>query len=316
MSHTREARDLPLDKCRGALVGVVVGDSLGAPFEGASGPLSIDTLAEVEHRDSQLTYTDDTALTLALAEAIVGHGTFSQEHVADHFAQTFAAEPWRGYGAGTVRTLRRISAGDPWEQAALELFDGGGSYGNGAAMRVAPIAVLAAPDLDAVERLARRSAEITHRHPLGIEGAAMQALAVARALARGPGSPVDGAAWIASLRSRCRQSDLVEILGLVPSLLSDPQPADVVERLGNTSAAVASVPAALTAYLAHPDDFAAAVRFALRLGGDTDTIAAMTGALAGASLGLGAIPEAWQQRVEGVALLRELADRLVALRVT
>lgn len=70
------------------------------------------------------------------------------------------------------------------------------------------------------------------------------------------------------------------------------------------------MPTALACFLTHPDDFAAAVTAAISLGGDTDTIAAMTGALAGAHHGYTAIPDAWRA-VEGADELISLADSLV-----
>lgn len=91
------------------------------------------------------------------------------------------------------------------------------------------------------------------------------------------------------------------------------RPAEVVQQVGNGIAAFEAVPAALYAFLRHPESFTEAVLYALSLGGDTDTIASMTGALAGAYLGERAIPAVWRERVEGAARLRELADALLAI---
>jgi poly(ADP-ribose) glycohydrolase ARH3 len=74
-----------------------------------------------------------------------------------------------------------------------------------------------------------------------------------------------------------------------------------------------ALPAALYAFLRHPESFTEAVLYALSPGGDTDTIASMTGALGGAYLGERAIPAVWRERVEGAAHLRDLADALLAI---
>jgi poly(ADP-ribose) glycohydrolase ARH3 len=73
------------------------------------------------------------------------------------------------------------------------------------------------------------------------------------------------------------------------------------------------VPGALCAFLRHPDSFSSAVLFAINLGGDTDTVASMTGALSGAHLGESAIPVQWREGVEGSVSLRHLADELLGL---
>lgn len=95
--------------------------------------------------------------------------------------------------------------------------------------------------------------------------------------------------------------------------LGDARGATVVQVLGNGIEAHRSVPTALHAFLRHRDSFADAVLFAFSLGGDADTIASMTGALAGAFLGASAIPETWVNGVEGRDELLDLADQLLSL---
>jgi ADP-ribosylglycohydrolase len=103
----------------------------------------------------------------------------------DSLAATFAdrCEPYRGYGPGAVVILHRIRDGVPWRQAAGEVFDGTGSCGTGAAMRVAPLGAWFFDDLDRAADQAARSAEVTHRHPEGSAGAVAVAVALAASLA-------------------------------------------------------------------------------------------------------------------------------------
>lgn len=304
------------DRCRGTLVGAVVGDALGAPFEGHTGPLTVRQVdrigaASVGATPSVLHYTDDTAMTIAVADSLLFCGGLDEDHLVQTFAVVYERDPNRGYGAGTASLLRRVGAGAHWRTAAGEQFGGQGSHGNGAAMRVAPIGLLAVGDPAAAADLARRSARVTHAHPLAVEGAAVQAAAVAMVAARPSTEPVPGPQLVARLHQLARDHELRAALEPVVELARHGTPDQIARTLGTGVAALEAVPTALCAFLRHPDSFPEAVRFAIGLGGDTDTIASMTGALAGAHLGHTAIPQEWDQRVEGTVRLRELADRLV-----
>ncbi len=297
---------------RGALLGVAVGDGLGAPFEGTPS-VPADELArlELEEEAGPLRYTDDTHMTIGLARSLLECGGFDGAHMATRFAADFSAEPWRGYGPGPPRVFALLAQGEPWDQAAVSLFGGSGSFGNGAAMRVAPVALFTFPDVSRAARLARQTARITHSHELGMEGAALQAAAVAQLLGYAPGDRFDRRFFLAALRTHVASDVYLHKLGLMEELLRGARPEEVVAGLGNGIAASESVPTALFAFLRHPGSFVDAVRYAISLGGDTDTIASMTGALSGAYLGEGAIPAWWRENVEGASVLRSLADELL-----
>jgi poly(ADP-ribose) glycohydrolase ARH3 len=97
-----------------------------------------------------LRYTDDTHMTLGTARSLVERGgRFDGEHMAREFAAAYREEPWRGYGPGPPKIFALIEQGVPWEQAAGELFDGEGSFGNGAAGRLA----LDAPPREVIDEL-------------------------------------------------------------------------------------------------------------------------------------------------------------------
>ncbi len=286
-----------------------MGDAFGAPVEG-SRPSS-KALDELERSRHLLTYTDDTAMTIALATSLLERGELDEAHLAHTFAAGWRAEPHRGYGAGTFRLLEAISAGRRWHEEAASQFDGQGSLGNGAAMRVAPVALFAAGDLELTDGLARRSAAVTHAHPLGMDGAAAQAVAVALALTRSRDQPLDSAGFNEELRAMAREPVMRDQLeGIPPLLKEEAGPEEVADRLGNGVEAHTSVPAAVCSFLRTPGSFHQALRFALRVGGDTDTIGSMTGAISGAYLGASAIPEPWVERSEGAQHLSKLADAL------
>ena len=100
----------PQGKFRGALLGVAVGDALGAPFEGS---FQIDDVAlkRLAHDPGRMWYTDDTHMTLGVAESLVERRGFDGGHMAAVFARHFAAEPWRGYGAGPPQLFALLQQG-------------------------------------------------------------------------------------------------------------------------------------------------------------------------------------------------------------
>ena len=296
----------------GVMLGVAVGDALGARFEGV-GSVDPDELAKFASDPGPLRYTDDTHMTLGLARSLVERQGFDAPYTAELFARNFEQEPWRGYGSGPPRVFGLMRQGVPWDQAARSLFDGTGSYGNGGAMRVAPVALFAFRDLDRVARLAQQSAVLTHTHECGVDGAVLQACAVALLLEAEPGRPLYAPALLQQLARHVQTKLFREILESMESLPADLPPPEAALRLGNGIETFRSVPTALYAFLRHPDSFAGAVLYAIRVGGDTDTIASMTGALAGAYLGEEVIPAGWRERVEDAAELRRLARALFLL---
>lgn len=203
-----------------------------------------------------------------------------------------------------------ISTGVSWQTASRAAFGGQGSFGNGGAMRVAPVATVAA-DLHHAGELAVRTAGVTHAHEDGQRGAALQAGAAFLVLESDPARPLDVDQLLHDLgqvvQSRSWHEKLERIAELT-RISASPQRAASV--LGNDVTALGSVPTALLSFLVNRDDPATTIRYAIRVGGDTDTIAAMAGALAGARHGASALPDAWLQRLEIAERIRAVALRL------
>lgn len=164
------------------MVGIAVGDALGRPVEGHR-DVSPGYIDEITTRPRSLTYSDDAAMSIWLTESLLACGGFDGADMARRFADGYFAEPYRGYGGNIVHVFQRVSRGMDWRTAATIQFEGSGSYGNGGAMRVAPVAVWAYPDMEETIRLARETAEVTDTHPIGVEGAVIQAVAAHHALA-------------------------------------------------------------------------------------------------------------------------------------
>lgn len=300
-------------KFGGSLVGTGVGDAVGAGFEGWHMVEPGEIKAVADRRDV-LTYTDDTHMMIGIAESLIENRGFDGEHMARTFVRNYEREPWRGYGPGPPRIFRLVRAGETWDRAAETLYRGG-SYGNGSAMRIAPVGVLYHDDLAGLREVARKSSQITHSHELGKGGAALQAYAVALAVNLEPTELVDSTEFLARLDELVDHEVYRQKLTKVAALLDEADRARVAAELGNGIEAFNSVPTAIYSFLSHSRSFEEAVLFAVSLGGDTDTIAAMTGAISGAYLGLGSIPERWRMKLENRLYIEELAEKLSQIAV-
>lgn len=316
-----EARHVSRERAVGALMGTFVGDALGMPVERQPWQQIQRDYGEVREmlpaRLGRGTYTDDTLLAIVLAESLLANeGRVDPDDLVRRFRDAY--DPRRGYGAGMRRLVRWWKRGLPWQEAATRLFDGG-SYGNGAAMRVAPVAIVHAGNPPAAYKAALAQARVTHAHPWGQQGAGLQAMAIALALIT-PREGFDREAFVATLQAAlpAEAERFHRALALIPHLWDHWEDRDLVERqLGNGSAAHRSVPTAIFAFTAFWSSFEEAVVYAVSLGHDTDTLGAMTGALAGALHGLQAIPRRWWEALEngprGRDAVVQLGERLYAL---
>jgi poly(ADP-ribose) glycohydrolase ARH3 len=301
------------DAAVGALLGTFAGDAIGRPWEGsspASGRSARDRLTWLDG-ERVLTYTDDTQLALALAAHLVDHPAVDPDALVAYFLAAY--EDHRGYGAGMRRLVAHWRDGMPWGPAATSVFPDG-SFGNGAAMRVAPVGARWRNDADVRDDAVRRSAIVTHAHPVGIDGAVVQAEAVAAAARRGA---VDRDVLAAAIEA-ARTAQLREPLARAATWVDrwsrgEGDFAAVAADLGTAVTADRSVPAALFC-AAVADDLVGAVEVALGLGGDADTIAAMAASIHGAAVGRSAVPHDWLVRFEdgdrGVTHAIALGERL------
>jgi poly(ADP-ribose) glycohydrolase ARH3 len=269
-----------------------------------------EQVGAIANARSQLRYTDDTHMTIGIAESLVECHGFDGAHMANCFIKNYRKEPWRGYGPGPPKVFRLIESGQPWDKAAGLVYPGG-SFGNGSAMRVAPVGLLFWEEQVRLREVSSRSSLITHSHPLGIEGAVLQASAIALAVAASSEVPLDSRSFLSRLLAEATEEVYRDKLIKMESLLEHPENrSEVVYQLGNGIEAFNSVPTAIFAFLSHPQDFHSAIIYAISLGGDTDTIASMAGAISGAYLGIPAIPVNWLERLENRDCLSDLSDRL------
>jgi len=298
-------------KFLGCLVGTAIGDALGARREGRGMSRSEDVISLAEKLE-QLIYTDDTHMTIGIAESLIESKGFNGEHMAQTFIKNYEAEPWRGYGPGPPRIFGMIKSGEAWYSAANRLYRGG-SFGNGSAMRVAPIGLLYSRSLEKLREIAYQSSSITHSHELGKEGAALQACAVALALNTPSDEDIDREAFLYRLQNFIQDRLYKEKVAQIRELLGEQDKEKVVAVLGNGIEAPRSVPTAIYCFLRQPQSYKDTVIYAISLGGDTDTIAAMAGAISGAYLGIEAIPSEWRAKLENREYVETLAENLATL---
>ena len=270
------------------------------PFEGQAASAIPAQLEMVEARLGRGTYTDDTQMMIALSESLLERDAIDEQHLAGAFLDAF--DPDRGYGSGTAKLFELWRQGEPVSRAASQLRGGSGSLGNGAAMRIAPVAVRFANAPDKLCAQARRSAGLTHAHPLAIDAAAVQAAAI--------GAAVRGEDILATARDTAETEVVHRQLERAAELLAAQADAEeAATELGNASEGHQSVPTAILAAVSQPQ-FEQAVTFAIRCGGDTDTLGAMAGAIAGARDGGSAIPVRWIEALEDGDKGRRHVERL------
>jgi len=303
----------PKSKFLGCLAGTAIGDALGARREGRGMSRSED-IASLAEKLEQLIYTDDTHMTIGIAESLIENKGFNGEHMAQTFIKNYEAEPWRGYGPGPPRIFGMIKRGEAWYSAANRLYRGG-SFGNGSAMRVAPVGLLYSRNLEKLREIAYQSSSITHSHELGKEGAALQACAVALAFNTPTDKDIDREAFLSKLQNFIQDQLYKGKIAQIRWLLGEQDKAKVVAVLGNGIEAPRSVPTAIYCFLRQPQSYKDTVIYAISLGGDTDTIAAMAGAISGAYLGIEAIPSEWRAKLENRAYIETLAENLWRLPI-
>ncbi|KAM4543160.1 ADP-ribosylhydrolase ARH3 [Odontesthes bonariensis] len=333
-----------LSRFRGALVAAVLGDCVGGEFEGAEEVPMESVLQHLSSLDDEtkgngiLEYSDDTAMARCVVQSLLTRAGFDEQDMARRFAKEYGASPGRGYGSGVIQVLKKLASPQLSDvyQPARDQFNGRGSFGNGGAMRAAPFA-LAFPNLADVKRFACLGAMLTHSCSLGYNGAVLQAMAVHLSLQGALDLPqqfisrliteMEEVEGDEATRSDARvlkeaERPFCERLHRVRDLMGRSKVSieEVISELGNGIAALHSVPTAIFCVLhclqpqeCLPEKYGGLERtiaYSLALGGDTDTIACMAGAIAGAHYGIEAVPQSWMRCCEGAEDANVNAERL------
>ena len=255
-------------------------------------------------------FTDDTLMAVSVCACLERFGSIEPEWLAESFAHHY--DPERGYGTAMNALLTRLYAigAANWFEEAQELFNGEGSYGNGAAMRVAPGGAYFAYDLTLVAEHATLSAIATHCHPGGVAGAI--AVAVAAALAwrdREAARPTDAKAFLEAVRAHTPVGAVRSGIDRALELPASTTTLDAALTIGNGARGSAqdTVPFALWCAARSMNSYEDALWETVNGGGDIDTNCAIVGGIVAIRAGAASIPEEWLARREPLSPLLQAA---------
>jgi len=292
------------------MLGIGIGDALGMPFEtlphfssaltGWDGQTFLDAPTDPEsgysHGLKAGQWTDDTQMSICLAESLVACPTYKPEDAAQRYLAWFNSGDARGIGGATRRACEKLNQGTPWTESGTQ-----GSMGSGTAMRAIPLGIAYRNAyIQELREAAYQDASITHQNDAAKEASFIVAY-VARHLALSHiHLPVELFASLLSEGSR---------VGNAITKAEKARTQDDMLAIGTGGSCYEVVGTAL-ACLRTTQTYEEAVTQAIRLGGDTDTRAAIVGGWAGITR---EIPEAWIKQVERPDLLMALDASLLAL---
>ena len=268
------------ERFEGCIIGGAIGDAWGSGFENLIQEAD-DTfyLGSKPRAETPIWgITDDTQLTLATIEALVEDANSSPETIANHFLNYYKQRKLKGIGASTLKSLRELSLGGHWSQVGRR-----GEYaaGNGAAMRIAPIAFI----YDITNSKIRDLCMITHNNDEAYIGARSVVVAIREILNNkwtGDTNLIESIIdQIPDTRVRDRLIEIKDIKNL-----------EEIGRRGNDGYVVNSIPLAIAAANKVREIGIKEMYLQLiKIGGDTDTNCSIAGQIAGALIGLKEIPE-------------------------
>jgi len=285
-------------RARLSLDGLSVGDAFGERFFSPSSEV-LQRISRRELPDAPWTYTDDTEMALSIVEILEERGGIDQDLLATRFASRMQFN--RNYGQGAYAVLCGVKEGLDWRLLTQIGFRGKGSFGNGAAMRVAPLgAFFADQPLEIVCNQARLSAEVTHAHVEGIAGAIAVAAAAALAWQRRGASGALGRTWIAAVRDAVPRGYTRDAVAEALDVPSDATIVEAARTLGNGSGVTApdTVPLCLWVVAHASRGFEQALWHTVSALGDRDTTCAIVGGILALTSGRDGIPRHWLQSRE------------------
>ncbi|MEU3861947.1 ADP-ribosylglycohydrolase family protein [Streptomyces sp. NPDC028722] len=277
-----------------SLRGLAVGDALGSQF---FVPVNYPLLKRRELPPGPWQWTDDTEMACSVLTVLAVHQRIDQDALARSFAEHHDVD--RGYGPAVNRLLRLVREGGDWRELAAGLFNGQGSWGNGAAMRIAPLGAWYADDPEQATHQAEISAYTTHQHREAVVGA--MAVAAAAALAGSPDGPPSGEALLDGVIALVPKSAVGQGLRRARDMLDYGDPGTVAAVLGSGRRTTAhdTVPFALWSAARALGDYETAFWTTAQVGGDVDTTCAIVGGVLAAGKS-GAPPAEWVRRTESL----------------
>ncbi|MEN2400836.1 ADP-ribosylglycohydrolase family protein [Flavobacterium sp. MC2016-06] len=291
-----------IENAKKSLLGVSVGDAFGDSFFG-----DLDIISESIYLrqipETKWEFTDDTVMSIAVFEELERNGDINQENLLKQFCINHDLDTNRGYGATLRRLLREVQNGENWHEVSKRAFEGQGSMGNGAAMRVCPIGAFHFDNFQKVKELSIKSAEITHSNIEAITGAI--AIAIGTALTtqmkfdRCILTPTD---FIDKILKELPDSDTKSKISKSKSVSYNYHIETVKSILGNgiNMTAQDTVPFAIWCTAYNLQNFEEGLWKAVSILGDRDTICAIVGGMSIMSSDDLNIPYSWTNSVESI----------------
>lgn len=285
------ARQALAERC---LQGLAVGDAFGERFFGATAGV-MKRISERQVSSEPWKWTDDTAQARCLVQCLARRNRVEGDALLELLVAEYRKEPTRGYGAGMHAYMAEVQRGVPWRRASREAFDGTGSFGNGAAMRVAPVGAYFFDQPARVAQQARVSAIVTHWHPEAQAGAEAVALAAAWAASE---AKVEMLGWV---RERLRPSKVRQGLdrALRLPVSEGSEKAAHVLGSGQEVSAWDTVPFVLWCAAHYYESYPEALWATVAGLGDRDTTCAMVGGIVALSCRDG-VPREWLEATESI----------------
>ncbi|MBL42531.1 MAG: hypothetical protein CMM49_07725 [Rhodospirillaceae bacterium] len=295
-------------KFLGVLVGGAVGDSIG---ELAAVHIAKESLQDWLNEGDTLRYTDDTAMSIGLAEAIIQNQSVNEKIIGEKFQKNYAKEPWRSYSPSTPAIFAKVKRYEiTYSKAAEQLYDGMGSFGNGAAMRIAPLGALFR-NSKKLRELSEVSAKVTHSHPMGIDGACLMSYAVGQLVNLDPKKKFPLNEFIIGLVKFSKTKEIrLKLLNVMELIAANKSPKEAAKELKLSQRVDETIPFAIYSFLKYKDSYKKSLFCSVLNGGDQDTLGAITGNLSGAYLGYESIPQDWASRVENSEYIVSLSKQL------
>ncbi|MGC8849450.1 MAG: ADP-ribosylglycohydrolase family protein [Candidatus Bathyarchaeia archaeon] len=294
------------------MIGSAVGGALGAPFKGLNpNDLELEPWP-LEIIDGR--HTDGVKTMMKIAESLIGRGGFNGGDIANRLLPNLS--PSKKSNLKPVRASpRTIVDGASLKTANNRLLGGGDHSDKNVTAGMTTLGLFYYDDLETLRETCHNFGSIIRLHRMALEGAMAHAYAVALSVEETPWGGMDPTDLIEEVESLIEHPLYRDRLRAIRRFLNSPQDrGSIVKVLGNPSEALNSVPTALYCALSRIESFEAAVSYAVGLGGDTDTIASLTGAVSGVLHCLEDIPYRWRARLEDVDHISDLANKLLKAR--
>jgi len=302
------------DKAKGLIFGLAIGDALGYPTEFMTlsriktdfGPDGITDFPK-----SPALFTDDTQMSIAVAEALIKAGAQDLETIMEAIKKEFikwrrSPENNRAPGNACLAGVSNMERGVHWFESGVA-----NSKGCGSAMRVAPIGYIYQHDPDKLKLAARASGICTHGHRTAVAASIGAAYLVKLALdGTDPGRMIPETHSFTAGISR----EFDTALSKVSECIDWPNEEDALKHLGEGWIGEEAVALALYCFLRYPDDYKMAVLRGANTNGDSDSVACIAGGISGAYLGIATIPDKWVRSIEKTKYLKGLALRLATAK--